>query len=151
MGASIAYYLSDPDFSDSKRDIHIIDTSPKLFASASGYAAGFLARNWFSPEVEELGDLSFRLHRQLAAEHNGREKWGYMNSTALSLQVNYGDGTLSRSGHDWLQRGASRAEAATREEEMDDPMDSHPSWLTQQKGGVVDRISDDGCTAQVYV
>lgn len=41
IGVATAYYLS----LSIKEEIHIIEASPQLFASASGNAAGFLARD----------------------------------------------------------------------------------------------------------
>ncbi len=41
IGVATAYYLSQ----STKEEIHIIEASPELFASASGNAAGFLARD----------------------------------------------------------------------------------------------------------
>ncbi|PGH23024.1 hypothetical protein AJ80_02939 [Polytolypa hystricis UAMH7299] len=152
IGASIAYYLSDPSSASSSsppHDIHIIDTSPRLLASASGFAAGFCAKDWFAPELSSLGELSFALHAKLAAEQGGRGKWGYRKSKALGLRVEYADGQRSGSGHDWLTRGASRAEVAGRKKEGEGEGDGSPAWLTRQRGGVVERISDDGSTAQV--
>jgi glycine/D-amino acid oxidase-like deaminating enzyme len=149
IGVSIAYYLSDPELSPEPREIHIVDTSPELFASASGYSAGFLAKDWFASEVEALGELSFELHRDLAKKHNGRELWGYMESTALSLQVGALAGKKAARGDDWLRRGASRAETAARAEEELDEEDIAPLWLTKQAGGIVEKISDSGSVAQV--
>ncbi|KAL1956665.1 hypothetical protein VTO42DRAFT_6915 [Malbranchea cinnamomea] len=150
IGTSVAYYLSDPALSTKeKREIHIIDTSPELFASASNYAAGFLAKDWFAPEIAPLGLLSFELHRRLSEENGGRKRWGYMESTAVSLQVESPDGKKSGRGDDWLRRGASRAEVAVRNEQEKDEEDPSPLWLTKQKGGTVERISDEGSTAQV--
>jgi glycine/D-amino acid oxidase-like deaminating enzyme len=149
IGVSIAYYLSDPELSRESREIHIVDTSSELFASASGYAAGFLAKDWFVSEVEPLGALSFELHRELAREQNCRDLWGYMESTALSLQVDAGGGRKAARGDDWLRWGASRAEAAARVEEELEEGDIAPLWLTKQAGGIVEKISDGGSVAQV--
>lgn len=41
IGVATAYYLSQ----SSKDEIHLVEASPQLFASASGNAAGFLARD----------------------------------------------------------------------------------------------------------
>ncbi|WEW59469.1 hypothetical protein PRK78_004943 [Emydomyces testavorans] len=150
IGVSIAYYLSDPQRWPRPKEIHIVDSSAELFASASGYAAGFLARDWFSPEVAPLGELSFCLHRQLAKDNQGDENWGYMSSTAVRLQVDGADGKRSKRGDDWLRRGASRAEAAVREETVIDKSNSYPLWLTKQ-GGTVERISNKGSAAQMGV
>ncbi|EEP77692.1 predicted protein [Uncinocarpus reesii 1704] len=149
IGVSIAYYLSDPKRSHRPKEIHIVDSSAELFASASGFAAGFLAKDWFSPELAPLGKLSFDLHRQLAKDNQGAQKWGYMAGTAVNLQVQGADGKKSRRGDDWLRRGASRAEAAVNEEAAVDEGDPSPLWLTKQRGGTVDKISNNGSAAQV--
>ncbi|KAL8907876.1 MAG: hypothetical protein Q9171_005679 [Xanthocarpia ochracea] len=139
IGTSTAYYLSQSQTPPSS--IHLIESSPQLFASASGYAAGFLARDWFTPASALLGRLSFDLHKQLAKEHNGYERWGYSRSTATSLAETIGGGE----DQDWLGEGASRAKAAKRIAENDD---SRPVWLAPRHGkpDIIDR--GDG-TAQV--
>lgn len=104
IGLSTAYYLSQftrpedditpttdnpaPEESSTPRnrhEIHLVEASPELFASASGKAAGFLAKDWFAPAVAPLGEFSFDLHRKLAEEHGGRERWGWSESTSYSL------------------------------------------------------------------
>lgn len=55
IGTSSAYYLSQ---SPTKPDaIHLVEASPELFASASGYGGGFIARGWYSPALTKLGEL----------------------------------------------------------------------------------------------
>lgn len=99
VGLSTAYYLSQLTSEDDTRangtpetankaqrhEIHLVEPSPELFASASGKAAGFLAKDWFAPAVASLGEFSFELHRKLAEEHGGSEKWGWSESTSYSL------------------------------------------------------------------
>lgn len=99
IGLSTAYYLSllaetdtDKDTTptintsrQTKHDIHLVEPSPELFASASGKAAGFLAKDWFAPAVAPLGEFSFDLHKKLADEHGGKEKWGWSESVSYSL------------------------------------------------------------------
>jgi glycine/D-amino acid oxidase-like deaminating enzyme len=68
IGVSTAYYLSQ---SVPGSSIHLIDTSPEFFASASGKAGGFLAADWFGPASAPLGLLSFKLHKQLSDEYDG--------------------------------------------------------------------------------
>ncbi|KAL8729576.1 MAG: hypothetical protein Q9166_004656 [cf. Caloplaca sp. 2 TL-2023] len=139
IGSSTAYYLSQSDTSPSS--IHLIESSPQWFASASGYAAGFLARDWFSPASASLGRLSFDLHKKLAKEHNGYEKWGYSRSTATSLAETIGGAEEV----DWLGEGTSRVKAAKRIAENDD---TRPVWLNPRHGrpDIIDK--GDG-TAQV--
>ena len=49
IGTAVAFYLSES--SDNPSSIHVIESAPRLFASASGYAGGFLAKDWFSAPV----------------------------------------------------------------------------------------------------
>ncbi|PYI00575.1 FAD dependent oxidoreductase superfamily [Aspergillus sclerotiicarbonarius CBS 121057] len=142
IGSSIAYYLSESQPAD---DIHVIDSSSKLFCCASGYAAGFLAKDWFAPSLAPLGELSFNLHESLAAEHGGAQKWGYMKGVALSLGSTSNKGGAR--GDDWLRAGTSRAETAAGTTQYNDP--EVPDWLTQQQGAAVEQISDKDTTAQV--
>ncbi|KAH9943248.1 nucleotide-binding domain-containing protein [Epithele typhae] len=69
--------------------VHLVDPAPELFASASGKAAGFLARDWFAPATQPLGALSFDLHAALARDHNGAARWGYAPSVSYSLDHAY--------------------------------------------------------------
>lgn len=144
IGSSIAYYLSARE---PQGEIHIIDQSRDLFASASGFAGGFLARDWFAPPLEPLGALSFDLHRELAAEHGGDRKWGYMRGTAFNLDTVPRRKSSGIGEGDWMQTGASRAETATGSEGTD-PVE-WPAWLTRQ-GGALEVISEEE-TAQVWV
>ena len=41
--------------------IHLVESSPKLFASALGKAGVFFAADWFDSAFARLGLLSFRL------------------------------------------------------------------------------------------
>ena len=143
IGSSTAFYLSQSPSNLDPSSIHLVEASPKLFDSASGYAAGFLAKDWFSPASAEIGALSFDLHRELAQKHGGHEKWGYSSSTAYSLV-----GQSGEKGYAWCRDGNSRAEAAGSEAlEVEDG----PRWLTSRDGRSVEVISDEGTTAQVCV
>ncbi|KAL8715639.1 MAG: hypothetical protein Q9225_006359 [Loekoesia sp. 1 TL-2023] len=139
IGTSIAYYLSQSKTAPSS--IHLLEFSPELFASASGYAAGFLARDWFSSASASLGRLSFDLHQKLATEHDGHKRWGYSRSTATSLAETIGDGEEE----DWMGEGVSRVKAAKRIAENDD---TRPVWLAP-KHGKPDIIDKGEGTAQV--
>ena len=138
IGTSTAYYLSQSK--TYKGEIHLLEASPELFASASGYAAGFLARDWFPPQLAKLGALSFDLHKQLAEENNGYEKWGYSRSSGTVLEEFPG----AANGADWLMKGASRSVAAAR---IGPAGGSVPTWLKRHSD--LDVISDGSTTAQV--
>ena len=98
IGLSTAYYLSgfaEDEVAENslteKHEIHLVEATHELFASASGKAAGFLAKDWFQPAVTPLGQFSFDLHRKLAEEHDGRSKWGWSESTSYSLDRDDGE------------------------------------------------------------
>lgn len=98
--------------------------------------------------MASLGALSYSLHRSLAAEHNGRERWGYSSSTALSLTQNTGDeaeSAIGGNGPDWLRDGSSRATAAGSQEAG---TGDGPGWL-KLEAGTLDGISEVGKVAQV--
>ena len=135
IGTSTAYYLSQT----SKDAIHLVEASPQLFASASGYAAGFLARDWFAPSLAALGELSFDLHKKLAEENNGHVRWGYSRSTGTSLAE-----TVGKNGADWLMDGVSRSTAAARS--SNNSSGNRPAWLSPGKD--LDVMSDGSTTAQ---
>ena len=141
IGVSTAYFLSQSN----DQDVHLVEASPELFSSASGFAGGFLAADWFVPASSKLGQLSFDLHKKLAEENNGYEHWGYCTSTATNLAES-GGASNGRSGADWLMEGVSRATAA----ENTAPGTMHaPNWL--QSKGLLDVLSTGHTTAQVYV
>lgn len=147
IGTSTAYYLSQAPSVTPPTSIHLVESSPRLFASASGYAAGFLARDWFSPSVSALGALSFDLHKQLAEEHSGAEKWGWSRSTGTSLVQGTPTADGAR-GDDWLREGSSRAAVAGAHEFISG---EGPAWLTRQEGSSIEVISEGDSTAQVYI
>jgi glycine/D-amino acid oxidase-like deaminating enzyme len=142
IGVSIAYYLSDHQPGST---IHLVEPSPKLFASASGFAGGFIAKDWFSHDVAPLGALSFEEHKKLAEREGGRDKWGYSATTPFSHAA-APPGAGGKRGDDWLWAGTSRADAAAAAENLPSPP---PNWLRRAEGDHVEVIGDDGTTAQV--
>jgi len=147
IGLSTAHYLSlSPSTPPSS--IHLIDPSPTLFASASGFAGGFLAEDWFAAPLEELGRLSFRLHRELAEANGGREKWGYLKSRGVSY--NAGSKGKKGRGEVWLRQGGSRGDVVGVSEVFGEEGDG-PAWLKRGEGDSLESIGEEGSLAQVYV
>lgn len=144
IGVSTAHYLSQTHPPSS---IHLVEPSPTLFASASGFAAGFLAKDWFSPSVAAVGELSFEEHTRLAEEYRGQEKWGYMRSSGVSYTAGRG-GKKGGRGDDWLREGGSRADGL-EVNEFPSEGDTAPRWLLRGEGDTVESISEEGSTAQV--
>ncbi|OBS19869.1 hypothetical protein FPOA_11594 [Fusarium poae] len=141
IGIATAFYLSEhqPGYT-----IHLVDSSAQLFVSASGYAGGFLARDWFHKDLASLGALSFDEHERLAEKHDGREKWMY----AKSVTVNY---ELPRrkpkgfGGKDWLSEGGSRADLVEERGEVKDR--NSPPWLKRVKGDAFSLVDNGEGTA----
>lgn len=170
IGLSTAYYLSKlaSPSSSSPHSIHIVEPSPELFASASGKAAGFLAKDWFAPAVAPLGLLSFDLHQQLAKEHNGRARWGYSESIGYSLDRDYEpdpeppasevsegrstNGGGEQGGLDWLMNDGSRASVVDQSDTLASSVKGGtrdgPLWL-RCKPGSLQAVSERTNTAQV--
>jgi glycine/D-amino acid oxidase-like deaminating enzyme len=148
IGCATAYYLS---LNDEHRTIHIVDSSPALFENvASGKSAGFLAKNWFSAPVAELGELSFDLHKKLAEEFGGRIEWGW--SQSLSFGLNTSENTADDQGlgdeWDWSFANSSRAKASSRDATADRIRQGRDlSWL--KSSNKLDPLSEPGTTAQV--
>ncbi|CAK7203774.1 hypothetical protein SEUCBS139899_006521 [Sporothrix eucalyptigena] len=150
VGVSTAYYLSQ----NGAADVHLVETTDKLFASASGYAGGFLARDWHAQATASLAALSFDQHAALAKKYDGAIRWGYALSTALSYGV---PGTAEddvrwqgRRGEDWLRQGTSRSTSAPTTEALSSKTDARtPGWLHRKQGDRVDVLADDGTAGQV--
>ena len=166
IGISTAYYLSlltskeenpveisDRDIQDTQREhhIHLVDPAPVLFKHvASGKAGGFLARNWFSSSVAELGALSFDLHKKLAEEFDGSKGWGWSQSTVINLDIagnpKKGNKRGLWEGWDWIRSGDSGVAAAASAEDEEEPGE-YPPWLNNFAGA--QPLSDRKSTAQL--
>lgn len=74
IGCTTAYFLTrHPAFNPALHKVTVLEATA-IAAGASGKAGGLLAL-WAYPSC--LVPLSYRLHAELAAEHNGAERWGY--------------------------------------------------------------------------
>lgn len=153
IGVSTAYYLAQHQ---PPNTIHLVEPSPKLFDSASGFAGGFLARDWAGGPTASLGALSYDEHKRLAAAHEGAKRWGYRGTTSLS----YDSGRNSQNpsgarGEDWLFTGESRARSSVVAVKDDDEEGKGgkvmvPSWLKRNRGSDSIHLIDDGTsTAQL--
>ncbi|KFA61876.1 hypothetical protein S40285_06574 [Stachybotrys chlorohalonatus IBT 40285] len=141
IGLSTAYHLSKHQPGPT---IHLVDSSAELFASASGFAGGFLAKGWFESASAPLGRLSFEEHARLAEEAGGAEKWGYAKSVTVAYEAARG---AVEGG--WLEAGASRASAAGGARGRGDGGEKSPPWLRVLEGDEVSVMDDGGGTAIV--
>ncbi|KIW08295.1 uncharacterized protein PV09_01213 [Verruconis gallopava] len=145
IGLSTAYYLSKSP-STQAQSIHLVDSSQELFQCASGLAGGFLAADWFAPAASALGALSFKLHRELAEKHDGREKWGYSPSVSVSYAISRSNKVKTVRSPNWVVDHASCATAAGCPEPGDG---EGPTWLTRYEGDDLERLSKGTTTAQI--
>ncbi|PYI10759.1 fad NAD binding oxidoreductase [Aspergillus sclerotiicarbonarius CBS 121057] len=84
IGCCSAYYLMrHPSFDPSRHSVTLIEAS-EIAGGASGKAGGLLAL-WAYPD--NIVPLSYRLHADLAKEHNGKERWGYREVGCGHLMV----------------------------------------------------------------
>ena len=106
MGSTTAYYLiRHPKFNPALHKVTLLEAAPAIAPGASGKAGGLLAL-WAYPTC--LVPLSYRLHAELAAEHNGSQKWGYRKLGCGSF-----DAVVSRNRINALQK--SKEEGKTWE------------------------------------
>ena len=84
IGCTTAYFLTrHPLFNPSLHKITIIEAQ-SIASGASGKAGGLLAL-WAYPAC--IVPLSFKLHAELAKEHNGAERWGYRTLHVGSIRA----------------------------------------------------------------
>ncbi|CAK7273988.1 hypothetical protein SEPCBS119000_005939 [Sporothrix epigloea] len=93
IGSATAYFLTrHPRYDPALHQITLLEAS-SIAAGASGKAGGLLGL-WAYPE--ELVPLSYRLHRQLAEEHGGAERWGYRTVGCGHIQAEVSRTDLDR-------------------------------------------------------
>lgn len=74
IGSTTAYFLTrHPAYNPELHTVTLLEAT-SIASAASGKAGGLLAL-WAYPKC--LVPLSFRLHKELADEHGGKERWGY--------------------------------------------------------------------------
>ena len=117
VGASIAYYLSRSAASSATRaatKITLIEASSAPAPGASGKAGGFLALDWHGAATASLAELSYKLHRQLADQDGGQDKWGYREVETWQVNI---DSSLknkpkkSKSAISWLDQDIVKSTA----------------------------------------
>ncbi|KAJ1036143.1 hypothetical protein NDA18_000009 [Ustilago nuda] len=86
IGSSIAYYLSR-SATRAAAKITLVEASAAPAPAASGKAGGFLALDWHGAATASLAELSFKLHRQLADQDGGHEKWGFRQVETWQVNV----------------------------------------------------------------
>jgi glycine/D-amino acid oxidase-like deaminating enzyme len=84
IGVSTAYYISRHPLYDPKiHNISLLEATT-IASNSSGKGGGFIAE-WATPEC--LAPLSFKLHKELAEEHEGKEIWGHRSVFAAEIKL----------------------------------------------------------------
>jgi len=84
VGAITAYYLTrSPFYNPVIYSIVLLEASG-IAAGSSGKGGGFIA-SWAIPKC--IAPLSFKLHQQLAQEHDGGRIWGFRAVHAAEIQL----------------------------------------------------------------
>ncbi|GJN75505.1 hypothetical protein PLIIFM63780_009287 [Purpureocillium lilacinum] len=113
IGCTTAYYLTrHPKFNPALHTITLLEAAPTVAAGASGKAGGLLAL-WAYPSC--LVPLSYKLHNELATEHDGAQKWGYRQLTCGSFEA-----TVSKSRLDEMKKAKDEGKAWEKLPKQDD-------------------------------
>ncbi|WWD16036.1 hypothetical protein CI109_100461 [Kwoniella shandongensis] len=103
-GVSTAYYLSIHPLRSPQTRITLVEGT-KIAAAASGYSGGFLAKDWHGSATASLSAMSFELHKSLAEEFGGKEKWGYRTVDTLSIETDATRKSKKPAPLPWLPAG----------------------------------------------
>lgn len=82
IGVCTAYYTSLHPSLPPNTSITIIEAT-SVASGASGKAGGLLAEDWHGGATSGLGQLSYRLHGELAEQFGGEKAWGYRKVETL--------------------------------------------------------------------
>ena len=141
IGCTSAYYLTrHPRFATSNTHITLLEAST-IAAGASGKAGGLVAKWAYPPE---LTAVSFEEHKRLAAEHDGRERWGWREVACGQWEGcahvdSSGDGENDDAG----LYSRSKVRAATG---LPDDLD----WIDETLTDAYKSMAGPGETAQVH-
>ncbi|KAF2722110.1 putative FAD dependent oxidoreductase [Polychaeton citri CBS 116435] len=162
IGCTSAYFLTrHPAYDPSKHNITLLEAT-KIAGGASGKAGGLLAL-WAYPS--SLVPLSYKLHKQLADEHDGEERWGYRavhcgqidlrgqhlkqpSKSSVKGKDNEMDGENGDVGGESvsLQKRSKEALGKLRAAGMPDDLD----WVMPETNPSYDEMGDPSTTAQVH-
>ncbi|OKL62737.1 hypothetical protein UA08_01421 [Talaromyces atroroseus] len=148
IGSCSAYYLTrHPSYDPALHKITLLEAS-EIAGGASGKAGGLLAL-WAYPS--SIVPLSYKLHAELAKEHNGKDNWGYREVNCGQLiakgrAVDAKDTTTSGNSSVSLQKRDATAIGKLRAAGIPTDLD----WLLSDGLRGYESMSGPGETAQVH-
>jgi glycine/D-amino acid oxidase-like deaminating enzyme len=151
IGCTSAYFISrHPSFNPALHSVTILEATA-IASGASGKAGGLLAL-WAYPAC--IVPLSYRLHAELAAEHNGEDRWGYRKLHCGSLRtkgrpvVNSPAGGSKSSKEDWSKLPKRDGKALASSKAADIPQDL--DWIVPEGTTAYSEMGNPNTTAQVH-
>jgi glycine/D-amino acid oxidase-like deaminating enzyme len=151
IGCTSAYFITrHPSFNPALHTVTILEATA-IASGASGKAGGLLAL-WAYPS--NIVPLSYRLHAELAAEHNGAERWGYRKIHCGSLSAKGRPLTATRNGNtkppkeEWSKLPKQDESALSKLRATGVPKDLN--WIIPSAITGYSEMGDPTTTAQVH-
>lgn len=148
IGCCSAYFLTrHPSFDPSRHSVTLIEASD-IAGGASGKAGGLLAL-WAYPG--NIVPLSYKLHAELAKEHNGKDRWGYREVGCAQLMAQgrpLSEKREGKSAGDDLSLNKRSAAAMGKLKTSKAPQEL--DWIEPELIRGYESMSDPGETAQVH-
>lgn len=150
IGCCSAYFLTrHPSYDPARHKVTLIEAA-EIAGGASGKAGGLLAL-WAYPS--NIVPLSFKLHAALAAEHGGKDRWGY-REVGCGQVIGTGRPMSDKKGANGPESGSSvslqKRSAAAMAKLKAAGIPSDLDWLSPELLKGYDSMSDPGETAQVH-
>lgn len=139
IGVCTAYYLITDPCLPEETTVTLVEGT-EIAAGASGHAGGFLAREekWFTEKTLGISQLGYDLHKALAEEHDGANRWGYRALDTYNVTIDE-SATAQPSPVPWLPHSTShelRGTTASTAQAMPNPFVKHLcSAFTSHPGG----------------
>ncbi|KAI9748261.1 MAG: hypothetical protein M1815_003418 [Lichina confinis] len=150
IGCSVAYYLtSHPSYDPTLHRVTLLEAT-KIAGGASGKAGGLLAR-WAYPS--SIVPLSFRLHAELAEEHDGERRWGYrrVHSSQINIKARPKRTDAPRDGASAADAISLRKrEEAARDRAKTASIPKDLDWVLPENVIGYEEIGGPDTTAQVH-
>ncbi|KAI0457898.1 FAD dependent oxidoreductase [Xylaria acuta] len=148
IGTTTAYYLTrHPSFNPLIHHITLLEAT-SIAAGASGKAGGLLGL-WAYPMC--IVPLSYRLHAELAAEHDGATKWGYRQLECGQIAATVkGKGSKAKTKSKRRKPTAGKAKQANQRESMPMPRQEQQEKISQRlsNGTAAFRPAPSPCAQQ---
>ncbi|RAH41138.1 NAD(P)/FAD-dependent oxidoreductase [Aspergillus brunneoviolaceus CBS 621.78] len=150
IGCCSAYYLTrHPSFDPSRHSVTLIEAT-EIAGGASGKAGGLLAL-WAYPS--SIVPLSYKLHAELAKEHNGKDRWGYREVNCGQLIIDgrrLPEKKKQSGGKSEESVSLQKRSAAALEKLKSARVPKDLDWIEPELVRGYESMSDPGETAQVH-